>query len=118
MAANGELGVTTKLTSSNPKCNSELHRFDQPSLCVVVLCRPSNKSEVLLLNFMCIHKSATALLLDGERVSARRYEYPPLVVVVFRLAGNECEVMSRTFIGVHKSAIALLLNGAHHSNRS
>src|SRR5439155_25223771 len=66
---------------------------------------------------MCIHKSATALLLDGEPVVARGYEYPSLGVVVFRSAGNECEVISRTLIRVHESAIALLLNGVHPSNR-
>lgn len=47
---------------------------------------------------MCIHKSATALLLDGEHVIARGYDYPSLGIVVFRSAGNECEVMSRTLM--------------------
>ena len=74
-----------------------LHRSDQPPLCVIVLCRPGDQSEVLLLNFMCIHKSAAALLLDSEGIVTRGYDYPSLRVIVVRIASNKCEVLEDYF---------------------
>jgi len=48
----------------------ELHRFDQPTLCVIILRWPGDEHKVLFCNFMGIHKATIALLLDSVGIVA------------------------------------------------
>ena len=77
----------------------------------VVLFWTGDESEVFPLNFMCIHKSAIALLLDGERTVVGGFNNPFLSVVALFRTGDESEIFLRNLMCIHKPGIAFLLDG-------